>query len=92
MPRHPRVNFYTEKRKDKKTGELKTKDIPICFSLSAGFRFKSTTGILIDENIWDAEKQRVTASHSHATRLNKQLSDLKKELEDLCYNWKKRSN
>ena len=80
--RTPRVRFYLEKRKNKKTGELIIKDVPIRFSLSYGGRYMSFTGHRIDSNLWD--KGRVKSSHSHASQINKALSDFKKELEDLC--------
>lgn len=85
MTRTPRVNFYLEKRKDKKTGLIIEKDVPVIFSLSYGNRFKSFTGVRIDTKLWDAEKKRVKPSHSHAAQINKQLSDLKTELENICY-------
>jgi integrase len=81
--RTPRVKFYLEKRIDKKSGELIDKNVPIRFSLSYGNRYMSFTGHRIDKNLWD--KGRVKPSHSHASQINKSLSDLKKELEDICY-------
>ncbi|MCX6285258.1 MAG: hypothetical protein NTW31_13605, partial [Bacteroidetes bacterium] len=51
----------------------------------------SFTGQRIDENKWDNGK--VKSSHSNASRINKSLSDFKKELEDLCYDaWDKNIN
>jgi integrase len=93
MSRIPRVKFYLEKRKDKKTGSLIEKNVPVIFSLSYGSRFLSFTGVRIDEKLWDKEKQRVKASHTRAANINKQLSDLKNELEDICYKaWDKKIN
>ena len=89
--RTPRVKFFLEKRKDKATGELINKDVPIRFSLSYGSRYMSFTGHRVDVNKWDNGK--VKASHTNASRINKSLSDLKKELEDLCYQaWDKNIN
>jgi Arm DNA-binding domain len=81
--RTPRVRFFLEKRKDKTTGQLIKKNLPIRFSLSYGSRFMSFTGHRIDTSQWD--KGRVKSSHTHASQINKSLSDLKKELEDICY-------
>ena len=83
MPSSIKVKFYVEKRKDAQ-GEIRVKNVPIIFSVSYGHRYVSFTGIRIDDDLWDAEKQRVTSSHTHAARYNKTLSDLKKELEDIC--------
>ena len=85
MSRTPRVKFYLENRKDKKTGELIENDVPIVFSLSYGNRFKSSTGYRTDTKYWDSVKMKLKANHQHAAQINKQLSDLKKELEDICY-------
>ncbi len=90
MSRTPRVKFFLEQRKDKKTKEIIETDVPIRFSVSAGFYCKSTTGITIDKKLWDPEKKRVIPSHTHASSINRQLSDLKRELEVLCYKaWEK---
>lgn len=89
--RTPRVKFFLEKRNDKATGKLIIKNVPIRFSLSYGGRYMSFTGHRIDSGLWD--KGRVKSSHSHASQINKALSDLKKELEDLCYQaWDKNIN
>jgi integrase len=86
--RTPRVKFYLEKRKDKMTDKIIAKNVPIRFSLSYGSRFMSFTGHRIDSDQWS--KGRVKSSHTHASQINKALLDLKKELEDLCYNaWDK---
>lgn len=85
MNKQPRVKFYLEQRKDKKTGDAITEGVPILFSLSYGRRFKSSTGLSLDSNQWDPVKKRVKSSHTHAARMNKRLSDLKKELEDICW-------
>jgi integrase len=84
MARTPRVKFFLEKRKDSKTGKVITTNVPARFSLSYGGRYMSSTGIRIDEKNWDEKKGRVKPSHTHAGQYNKILSDLKKELEDLC--------
>jgi integrase len=89
MSRTPRVNFYLEKRKDKKTGKVIETNVPVIFSLSYGNRYKSSTGIRIDYHLWDEEKQRVKASHTRAAELNRILSQLRTELETICYDaWK----
>ena len=79
-----KVKFYIENRTNKKTKEIREKNIPILFSVCFGGRYLSTTGLRIDKNLWDIPKHRVKPSHSNATRYNKYLSDLKKELEDIC--------
>ncbi len=87
--RTPRVKFYLERRKGK-DGEVITVDVPIIFSVSYGGRYKSFTGIRIDADLWNQQGQRIVASHTHATRLNKALSKLKSELEGVCYDaWDK---
>jgi len=86
MSRTPRVKFFPEKRRDKKTGELIEASVPIRFSLAAGITIKSTTGIVLDKKYWDTEKHRVKSSHTHSAQINKQLTNLKQELNDLCYN------
>lgn len=85
MSRTPKVKFFPEKRRDKTTGKIIETAVPIRFSLAAGITVKSTTGIILDAKYWDPDKKRVKASHTHSAKINKQLSDLKKELEDLCY-------
>lgn len=84
MAHTPRVKFFLEKRKDSKTGNVIETDVPVRFSLSYGGRYMSSTGIRLDAKNWDEGKGRVKSSHNHATQYNKILSDLKKELEDLC--------
>jgi integrase len=86
MSRIPRVKFYLEKRIDKTTKKLIETDVPIVFSLSYGSRFKSSTGYRTDSKLWDQGKMKLKASHTHAAQINRQLLDLKKELEDICYN------
>ena len=84
MAQSIKVNFYIEKRKDKKSDEIRKKNVPILFSVCFGGRYLSFTGLRIDANLWDTEKHRVKPSHSNATRYNKILSDLKKDIEDIC--------
>ncbi|HPS49251.1 MAG TPA: site-specific integrase [Bacteroidales bacterium] len=85
--RTPRVKFFPERRKDKSSGEVRKDNVPILFSLSYGVkRLKSTTGLTIHYDLWDHKNGLVVASHNHSTQINKVLSDLRKELEDVCYN------
>jgi integrase len=85
MTRTPRVKFYLEKRIDKVTKNLITNNVPVLFSVSYGSRFKSSTGIRIDEKYWDKKKQRIKSSFSNATQINKMLDNLAQELKDICY-------
>jgi len=73
-----KIKFYPEKRKDK-AGALITKNIPILFSASFGRRYKSTTGIIINSDQWNGKD--AVKSHPKSEIFNKQLRDLRAELE-----------
>ena len=50
----PRVNFLLEKRKDKNTGNLIIKNVPILLDFNfEGKRFQHYTGERIDAKYWD---------------------------------------
>lgn len=65
-------------------------NVPIRFSVSYGSLYMSSTGLRIDKNKWDVETQLVKSLQTHSVIINKQLRDLRTELERICYNaWDK---
>ncbi len=78
------IKFYIEKRRDKKTGKIRVKNVPILFSLTFDRqRIKSTTGLRTDIKLWDEKKQRFKRSATNAAEKNKILDDLAGRLEKI---------
>lgn len=83
------TSFYLEKRKDKKTGELITENIPISmFFTFDGKRLQYFTGYRIDFEKWDTDKQQVNRNNFNkdgisATSINSYLTKLRATVEDI---------
>jgi len=72
------VKFYLEKRKDKETGKVITKNVPILLFYSFdGIRLQYFTGYRIDALKWDEEKMKVKRGVAEAFEVNKELDKLK---------------
>ena len=84
-----KTNFYLEKRKNKKTGIMESKNLPIRLSfIYSGNRLEFYTGYRIDEKNWDSEIQNVTTNSSNSdgissSIINLRLSKIKSIIEDL---------
>ena len=76
------LNFYLEKRKDKQTGQVITKNVPIFMFFSFdGKRLQYFTGYRIDLSKWNSEDQRVKRNNINkdgitTTEINDHLNDL----------------
>jgi len=77
-----KVKFYLEQRKDKTTGQIIKKNVPILFSCSFGSRYKSTTGLRVNADQWNRKRQTVRL-HPRADNYNFQLRKIKKRLHEL---------
>jgi integrase len=70
------VKFYLEKRRDKKTGKLKEKNIPILMHFHFdGQKMIFSTGEKVDRSHWNQNKQAVRNSVSEAPEINKGLEE-----------------
>ena len=77
------VKFYLEKRKDKETGKVITKNVPILLFYSFdGQRLQYFTGYRIDALKWDEEKMKVKRGVAEAFEVNKELDKLKTKVND----------
>ena len=78
------VKFYLEKRKDKQTGRIIEKEVPILLFYSFnGKRLQYFTGMRIDVIKWDAEEMKAKRNYAEAAEINKELVRLKAKVEDL---------
>lgn len=78
------IKLYVERRKDKKTGEVRIKNVPIVLSFSyEGARLMLLTGEKIDVNKWDVKKQRVKTQVNGAIQINHNLEALKEKVMKL---------
>jgi integrase len=77
------VKFYLEKRKDKATGKLIAKNVPIqLFYSFDGKRLQFFTGYRIDAFKWDEEKMKARKGFSESSDINKELDKLKTKVND----------
>lgn len=83
------VNFYLEKRKDKKTSELIIDNVPINLFFSFdGKRLQYFTGYRIDISKWDEKKQEVKRNNINSegltsTEINEYLTDIKSTVTEI---------
>jgi site-specific recombinase XerD len=78
------IKFYLEKRKDKLTGEVVVKNVPIFLFYSFnGQRLQFYTGHRIDAQKWDAENQKVKRNYAETSTINDVLSSLRAKVKDL---------
>lgn len=78
------IKFYLEKRKDKATGGLISKNVPIILFYSFnGERLQYYTGMRIDVSKWDEENMKVAKGYGEASEINRELGKLKSKVEDI---------
>ena len=78
------VKFYLEKRKDKDSGEVVVKNVPILLFFSfEGQRLQHYTGQRIDTAKWDTSTMRVKRNCAEASSVNKELDKLKAKIADI---------
>ena len=78
------VKFYLEKRKDKKSGQLITTNVPIFLFFSFhGQRLQYYTNLRIDAQKWSEETMKVKKNYSEAGDYNRELTRLKAKVEEL---------
>ncbi|MBA2611202.1 MAG: site-specific integrase [Bacteroidetes bacterium] len=78
------VKFYLEKRRDKITGEVITKNVPIFLFYSFhGQRLQYYTNMRIDAQKWNEETMKVKKNYSEAGEYNRELTRLKAKVEEL---------
>lgn len=78
------INFYLEKRKDKATDGLITKNVPILLFYSFnGKRLQYFTGMRIDASKWDEVNMKVERGYAEASEINRELGKLKSKVEDI---------
>jgi integrase len=84
-----KVNFYLEKRINKKTGKLITENVPIIMFFSFdGKRLQYYIGHRIDEDQWDENEQKVKRNNFNrdevsATIINDHIIDIQKCVNDI---------
>lgn len=78
------VKFYLEKRKDKKSGQVISENVPILLFYSYGKgRLQYYTGLRVDAKKWDAIGMKVKKNHSEAAEINQELNKLRAKVEEL---------
>ena len=78
------IKFYLEKRKDKKTGELITANVPIFLFFSfSGQRLQYYTGLRIDAHKWDAENMKAKRNFAETSEINRELDKIKAKVNDI---------
>lgn len=77
------INFYLEKRRDKASGFLITKSVPIFlfYSLGNKQRLQYYTGQRVDRNQWDEKHMRVKGNSHLAAAINEHLQNLRSVIE-----------
>lgn len=78
-----RITVKPEQRKDRKTGELKMKNVPLLMDCTFdGKRMWIQTGMLIDRKNWDSKNHRIKPSVMNSIELNavlqKKVSDVER--------------
>lgn len=83
------VKFYIEKRRDRKTGHIIEKNVPINLFFSYGNgRFQFYTGFRTDANKWDDRSMQLIGKNSDVIEINHQLKKLKVKILDAFQNAK----
>ena len=78
------IKFYLEKRKDKESGVLVEKNVPILLFFSfKGQRLQYFTGYRIDLHKWDDGNHKVKRNYEEAAEINKELGKLKTKVENI---------
>jgi integrase len=76
-------NFLLEQRKDKKTGQLITENVPINVDITfSGKRLRFYIGYRIDETKWDEPKQKVDKNTYNADRVSS--SEINKRITNVA--------
>jgi integrase len=83
----PKVNYYLDRRYDKKTKELVTDrngEVAIFLNVRyLGMFLRIYTGIKCNPKLWDSARQQINANTTEAQVLNGLLTNYKAELQDL---------
>ena len=74
------INFRLEKKKK----ENNKGNIRIDFHYN-GKRFRYFTGIIIKENLWNINRQRLKSSAGSSLEINQRLDNISRDLEDIYY-------
>jgi integrase len=78
------VSFFPEKRKDKTTGKIKTKGMPILFKASFDSKFyKSTTGLKCNQKQWSSKTGKMKSSAADSQSMNTILENIATELKSI---------
>ena len=83
------VKFYLEKRKDKETGEIITKNVPIFLFFSFdGKRMQYYTGYRIDQDKWNESDQKVRRNNFNkdgvsSTEINDHLDEIRSRVTEI---------
>lgn len=78
------VKFYLEKRKDKQTGALITRNVPIFLFYSfGGQRLQHYSGYRVDSELWDEGNMKVKRNCADASDINRELGKLKTKVEEI---------
>lgn len=76
-------NYYLVNRRNKKTGEIPDKNVPIQYSFYFdGERLKNPVGERINRSQWDAKKQRVKSGRDRV-QINERLESFKSRVEKI---------
>jgi len=78
------VKFYLEKRKDKHTGEIIEKNVPIFlfYSIGNGQRLQHYTGLRTAKAKWDDKKMQIRGNSLEARDVNEELQRQRYLVED----------
>lgn len=79
------VKFYLEKRRDKDSGKMIEKKVPIFlfYSIGNGQRLQHYTGQRIDKEKWDEKKMQVKGNSLEARDVNEELRRQRHLVEDV---------
>jgi integrase len=78
------AKFYLEKRKDKQTGELIIRNVPIFLFYSfGGKRLQYFSGFRVDALLWDEKAMKVKRNSNDAADINRELGKLKSKIEEI---------
>ncbi|HRY97470.1 MAG TPA: site-specific integrase [Bacteroidales bacterium] len=76
------TQFYPQRRKDKATGELPDKNLPVQMSVTwEGKRLTHYTGVRTDPERWDKDQRRIIGTDRKTRQMNKTLTELEEKVE-----------
>jgi integrase len=77
------ANFYLFKRKDTRTGQSLTLNVPIIMIYAlGGSRLEYYTGLRVDAKYWDLENKKVKKGYTDYQAINSELAELKTKAEN----------